>query len=840
MKICFKKRIALMISFILLFTSIFMGTNVPQKSYAASKEINIYVEKPSNWGSIWIWYDSDLSTSSWDTTTLKTAPGDLELYRDNWYKKTINSEKIQFLFNDGTWNNKLSNNGNDFITTNDIWVKSDGSYTLVNPFDDGNNDDENGNDSIKLHYYSSWGQSYLYYWGTTPNGLKNTWPGDQMTAEGDNWYSYELEETATSNIIFNNGNGQQTPDLSRSSGEWWYKDNTWYDSKPTTETGGGGSTGGTTGGTTDDGNVNPGTRTDFRDETIYFVITTRFYDGDSSNNYRTSEDDKAGNSESDPSWRGDFKGLIEKLDYIKALGFTAIWITPVVTNDSGYDYHGYHAYDFSTVDSRYESDGATYQDLIDACHSKGIKIIQDVVFNHTCNWGEKNLLQINDDVYTNRNKVVMNGTGDPDNIYHHNGFCGGGDYDNFSAQNKTIADDCFDLNTENPTVYNYLTDCYTKYINMGVDGFRVDTTKHISRLTLNSVFLPKFKEAGGDDFFMFGEVCTKGHDVWYRDAPPISTPFYTWADDSSWINKWSSTDQAANQELVEEHYYANMNTSEQPTSNNAFLIGNEYHTPDRSKSSGLESIDFQMHWSFINATSAFNTALGEDKYFNDSTMNVVYVDSHDYAPDECQTVRYNGGTDAWAENLNLMFTFRGIPCLYYGSEIEFQSGKPIDKGPTMPLSETGRAYFGDNIEGTVNVTDFAEYDSATGTMAETLNYPLAKHIQRLNLIRKNIPALRKGQYSTEGVSGNIAFKRRYTNASEGVDSFVLVSITEGATFTGIPNGKYVDAITGDVKNVTNGTLSIDSCGKGNMRIYVLSLPNNAAPGKIGEDGAYLK
>lgn len=66
-----------------------------------------------------------------------------------------------------------------------------------------------------------------------------------MTAEGDNWYSYELEETATSNIIFNNGNGQQTPDLSRSSGEWWYKDNTWYDSKPTTETGGGGSTGGT-------------------------------------------------------------------------------------------------------------------------------------------------------------------------------------------------------------------------------------------------------------------------------------------------------------------------------------------------------------------------------------------------------------------------------------------------------------------------------------------------------------------------------------------------------------------------------------------------------------------
>lgn len=140
----------------------------------------------------------------------------------------------------------------------------------------------------------------------------------------------------------------------------------------------------------DRGVIYADSRTDFRDESIYFVITTRFYDGDPSNNARTSEDDnKAHNPESDPSWRGDFKGLIEKLDYIKALGFTAVWITPVVQNDSGYDYHGYHAYDFSAVDYRYESNGVTYQDLIDACHAKGMKIIQDVVLNHTCNWGEK-------------------------------------------------------------------------------------------------------------------------------------------------------------------------------------------------------------------------------------------------------------------------------------------------------------------------------------------------------------------------------------------------------------------------------------------------------------------
>jgi glycosidase len=187
-----------------------------------------------------------------------------------------------------------------------------------------------------------------------------------------------------------------------------------------------------------------------------------------------------------------------------------------------------------------------------------------------------------------------------------------------------------------------------------------------------------------------------------------------------------------------------------------------------------------------------------------------------------------------------MYTFRGIPSIYYGSEIEFMKGTVIDAGPTKPLSETGRAYFGDNIEGSVTVTDYGEYTNATGTMAATLNHPLSLHIQRLNKIRRNIPALRKGQYSTEGVSGEMAFKRRYTDTSTGLDSFVLVSITDGATFSGIPNGTYKDAITGDVKVITDGKLTIPRSGKGNMRIYVLDLPGNPAPGKVGNSGTYLK
>ena len=861
MKKLYKKLLVSLLAFTTLFTTLSFGSSkYISSAYAAGDTITIHVEKPSNWSEIWIWYDSDLSTSAWDTTSLKQSPGNLTEYRTGWYKKTLPSSKVQFLFNDGTWNNKLTNSGKDFTTTSDIWIKKDGSISYTDPVSQ-----STVNTSIKVHFKSSWGQPNIYYWNTSPSSSVKNWPGTSMTSEGNNWYYYEIPNVSSANLIFN-GNGNQTGDLSRTAGEWWFKDNQWYSSNPEnvfdddkeddkddddTDDG--------------DKDVNTGDRTDFRDETIYFVMTSRFYDGDSSNNVHCWDDAKAGNPDSDPAWRGDFQGLIDKLDYIKALGFTAIWITPVVENASGYDYHGYHAIDFSQVDPRYESEGATYQDLIDAAHEKGLKIIQDIVLNHTGNFGEENLFPLFEKDYSTEdtadnlvlidfyNRLPSNyqsltpsaqynaritamkeGINDTENIYHHEKSLS---WEGYTVQTGQIAGDCVDLNTENPKVIDYLVDSYTKYINMGVDAFRLDTVKHISRLTLNNEYIPAFKAAGGEDFYMFGEVATRYRQVWNNNIPAISTPFYTWKETKDY--SWSTL--AEREQSTLQHWNDNQQVNEQPTSKNHLLNGNTYHTTDESIRSGLDVIDFPMHWNFNNARDAFNVAVSGDQYYSDATWNVTYVDSHDYAPDCApENQRFAGSQDTWAENLNLMFTFRGIPAIYYGSEIEFMKGAPIDVGPNAPLSTTGRAYFGDNIEGSVNVTDFAQYTSATGAMAETLNHPLSKHIQRLNLIRSQIPALRKGQYSTENVSGDMAFKRRYTNEEEGVDSFVCVSITNGATFNNIPNGKYVDAITGDVKNVTNGTLSIPSVGKGNMRIYVLDLPGNSAPGKIGEAGAYLK
>lgn len=863
MKKLYQKLLVFLLAFTTLFsTALFSNSKYINSTYADSNTITIYVEKPSNWAEIWIWYDSDLSTSAWDTTSLKESPGNLTEYRTDWYKKTLSSSKVQFLFNDGTWNNKLTNSGNDFITTSDIWIKKDGSISYTDPVSE-----SPVNTSVKVHFKSSWGQPNIYYWNTTPSFSVESWPGTSMTSEGNDWYYYEIPNITSANLIFN-GNGNQTADLSRTYGEWWFKDNQWYSSNPENVSDNDKDENDDQDKDNNDDadkDVNTGNRTDFRDETIYFVMTSRFYDGDPSNNVHCWDDAQAGNPDSDPAWRGDFKGLIDKLDYIKALGFTAIWITPVVKNASGYDYHGYHAINFSEVDPRYESEGATYQDLIDAAHEKGLKIIQDIVLNHTGNFGEENLFPLFEkdstkedtadnlvmidlynrlpsnyasltpsEQYQARITAMKEGINDSENIYHHEKSLS---WEGYTVQTGQIAGDCVDLNTENEKVINYLVDSYTKYINMGVDAFRLDTVKHISRLTLNNEYIPAFKEAGGEDFYIFGEVATRYRQVWNNNIPAISTPFYTWKETKSY--PWSTL--AEREQSTLDHWNDNQQVSEQPTSTNHLLNGNTYHTTDESIRSGLDVIDFPMHWNFNNARDAFNVAVSGDQYYSDATWNVTYVDSHDYAPDCApENQRFAGSQDTWAENLNLMFTFRGIPAIYYGSEIEFMKGAPIDVGPNAPLSTTGRAYFGDYIEGSVNVTDFAQYDSATGAMAETLNHPLSKHIQRLNLIRSQIPALRKGQYSTENVSGDMAFKRRYTNTEEGVDSFVCVSITNGATFNDIPNGKYVDAITGDVKNVTDGTLSIPSVGKGNMRIYVLDLPGNSAPGKIGEDGTYLK
>ncbi|MEK3883222.1 alpha-amylase family glycosyl hydrolase [Paenibacillus sp. PL2-23] len=125
---------------------------------------------------------------------------------------------------------------------------------------------------------------------------------------------------------------------------------------------------------------------DFDESRIYFLLTDRFHDGDETNNENVDK------SHPEAYHGGDFRGLIDKLDYLDELGINTLWITPIVDNidfNKGedfnakqYGYHGYWAKDFTQLDEHL-GDMDTFKELIEKAHDRGMKIMVDVVLNHT-------------------------------------------------------------------------------------------------------------------------------------------------------------------------------------------------------------------------------------------------------------------------------------------------------------------------------------------------------------------------------------------------------------------------------------------------------------------------
>ena len=126
---------------------------------------------------------------------------------------------------------------------------------------------------------------------------------------------------------------------------------------------------------------------------VYFLLTDRFNNGDKSNDYSFGRF-KDGKDEIGTFHGGDFKGIIQKLDYLKNLGINAIWITPMVEQSHGYigggdqnhsfpffSYHGYWAADFTRLDPNYGTD-EDLKNLVKECHKRGIRLIVDTVMNH--------------------------------------------------------------------------------------------------------------------------------------------------------------------------------------------------------------------------------------------------------------------------------------------------------------------------------------------------------------------------------------------------------------------------------------------------------------------------
>jgi glycosidase len=596
----------------------------------------------------------------------------------------------------------------------------------------------------------------------------------------------------------------------------------------------------------------PPTGADFREQTIYFVMTARFFDGDSGNNYFNRDRIKQG----DPQWRGDFKGLIARLDYIKDLGFTAIWVTPPVVNRSGLDYHGYHAYDWTRIDPRLESPDATYQDFITAAHGKGLKVIQDVVINHSSQYGIRGRVfidhlpikyyrpaggapiangpyqgnlgdylspfredndnpvappwfaarQTSDPAGTTplvdpRTGVTVPRAGyDPNRFfgidaarldpawYHLHGFMAGGDWESaFPLQHKHLAGDAIDLATQNQNVRDYLNSAIGRYLDMGVDGIRLDTLKHMERSDVLS-YVNTWR-ARKPELFVFGENLVKGtgfgSEITNDNASAVIRPW--------WYTR----------------------------------LTNDPANPNGGGDSGLSVIDFSLFSTFRDNIRNGNFGgvggvLGFDWVYGDATKLVTFFQNHDVGPDNDFKFRFGGETWKAAIAYNLLWTIRGIPCLYQGEEVEFMKGAPQDiDGPTMTLDQTGRAYFGDRL--------------TTAALPATQAHPLYRHLRRLNQIRRAVPALQKAAMSRISESGNgLLFVRDHHNGQSYAVVGLAAASAQSFTITGIRNGTYRDAVTGRVATVSNGTLAF-TVAASSAGIYVLD-----GPGKIGTDGDFLR
>jgi len=589
--------------------------------------------------------------------------------------------------------------------------------------------------------------------------------------------------------------------------------------------------------------------TDFRSETIYFVMTARFYDGDESNNYYNRDRIEP----NDPHWRGDFKGLIQHLDYIKDLGFTAIWVTPPVENRSGLDYHGYHAYDWNKVDPRLESTDATYQDFIDAAHAKDLKVVQDVVINHSSQYG------IRDQVWIDHLPIKYFVESGAEQGEMNNGpYLGNlGDYKSANRDdNDNSAAPTWFRNRHNsdPQGIIPLTDPTTG-VTVPKPGWGANRFFGIDALTLDPDWyhLDGFM-AGGDwenptslqRKHMAGDtidLATENQNVkdyinaamhMYLDmgvdAIRLDTAKHIERDELlTYIQDWQNHKPGTfvfGEVLVKGLGFG----SELGSDNGPAEIRPWWYTRTGSNpssptgDSNLAVLDFPLFSTFRDnvtkgSLGGVGGALSMDWTYADPTELVTFFQNHDLGPDNDFKYRFGGSEANAALAYNLLWTIRGIPTLYYGEEIMFKAGFPHDiQSNDDTVADTGRAYYGEHLD----------------NKATTQAHPLYQHIKRLNQIRTSIPALQMGQMESVNEWGSgMSFVRNYNNA----ESYAVVGLATGGqniSVSGIPNGTYRDAVTGHSINVSNGSISFN-VSSNSIGVYVLN-----GAGKIGSNGTYLR
>ncbi len=448
-------------------------------------------------------------------------------------------------------------------------------------------------------------------------------------------------------------------------------------------------------------------------QSIYQIITDRFYDGDPSNNNADGNYNPSGTTS---VHGGDFRGIEDKLNYIKSLGATAIWISPIVVNANG-EFHGYAGRDFYNVDPHWGS-LADLQHLVQAAHARGLLVIDDIIVNHggdliySTDSGYANFKYPPDGYnlrYRNTSKqfaVPFNtNAANPNltNLFHNNGAI-----QNYSDQTQVELGELSgldDFRTESPYIRSNMVAVYDYWIQQaGFDGFRIDTVKHVD-MGFWQTWCPAvhaFAATNGlPNFFMFGEV---------YDGSDAKCGSYTGTEGGG-VFKLDS--------VVDYPLY--------------FLVNSVF------------------------ATASGNTAQIENRYaalpgnYDPSAQNrlVTFLDNHDQAR-FLSPGNANDNADRLKVALVFLYTARGIPCLYYGTEQGFDgTTDPNDREDMFDGQFEQGPSLGDNFN---------------------MTHPLFQWIARLNNFRRLYPALTLGVHSNEASNpsgpGLLVYSRQLGSTQE--------------------------------------------------------------------------
>ena len=372
---------------------------------------------------------------------------------------------------------------------------------------------------------------------------------------------------------------------------------------------------------------------EFRQETIYFLVVDRFYDGDPNNNQGPNSDlYDPENTDWGKYWGGDLQGVIDKLDYLKNLGVTAFWLTPLFEQIESLfieqaAIHGYWTKDFKRLNPRFigedenpslnqtqETRDTTFDRLIDELHKRKMKLILDVVCNHS----NPDISGVKGELYDDGVKIA-DFNDDHKRWYHHYGIINDWE-DEWQVQNCELSG-LATFNENNPDYRNYIKSAIKQWLDRGVDALRVDTVKHMP-IWFWQEFIADI-QTHRPDVFTFGE--------WIHSHPE---------DDLS----------------VE---FAN--------------------------DSGMTILDFGLAMAIRQALATWDdegfylvqNVFDEDYRYDGATELITFIDNHDMY----RFGSLNPDPEVLRLAIALIMTARGIPCIYYGTEQYLHNNTNVDGTP---------------------------------------------------------------------------------------------------------------------------------------------------------------